>query len=78
MEYDYKAKVTTFLSMPLKFYIRLIMTSPAHIAQPVILEISNNNQDLDLGGIAILIASIFIGNLGVKLSLELTLTMKAF
>lgn len=64
--------------MPLKFYIRLIMTSPVHVNHEVILELANKNPELDLGTIALLIASIFILTLGVKLSLELTLTMKAF
>lgn len=60
MEYDYKNNFSSYLTIALKFYIRLLMMSPAHITAQVIREIhheSGGTECFDLGHVAVLIAS---------------------
>ena len=58
-EYNFK-HVSAFLTMALKFYIRLVALSPVHINRQVISEIhheSGRMECFDLGHVAVLIAS---------------------
>jgi hypothetical protein len=72
--YDYKNDLASVLTIPLKFYIRLLMLSPLHINKQVLKEIQHEGGQIecfDLGHIAILVAT-------AKMTLELTLTVQAF
>ena len=66
--------MTNILTMPLKYYIRLLMLSPLHMKRQVLDEINHESGDLelfDLGHTAILIAI-------AKFKLSLTLTTYYF
>ena len=57
-EYDFKL-ISAFLTMALKFYIRLVTHSPVHINTQVIREIHHQSgriECFDLGHVAVLIA----------------------
>jgi hypothetical protein len=60
IEYDYR-HLNALLTIAMKFYIRLLMTSPAHITAQVVREISHEaerTECFDLGHTAILVACI--------------------
>ena len=55
--------MTNILSLPLKFYIRLLILSPLHMKRQILDEINHEKGQLelfDLGHTAILIASIIL------------------
>ncbi len=59
-EYQFKEKVGNNLTMPLKFYIRLVAMSPLHISRQVVRETNHESgviECFDLGHLAVLIAS---------------------
>lgn len=43
MEYDYKNKFNAFLTIPLRFYLRLLTTSPCLITGQVIREVNHES-----------------------------------
>ena len=56
-----KFQISSLLTMPLKFYIRLLTLSPIHINQQVLHEIQHEKGAInlfDMGHVAVLIASI--------------------
>lgn len=60
-EYDFKSNVGAYLTMALKFYIRLVAMSPLHI-NPQVVKATNHEKGetmecFDLGHLAVLIAS---------------------
>lgn len=66
--------MTNILTMPFKFYIRLLMLSPLHINRQAIDEVNHDKDEIelfDLGHTAILIAI-------AKFKLSLTLTTYYF
>jgi hypothetical protein len=59
-EYDFKNNVGSFLTMALKFYIRLVAMSPLHISGQVVRATNHESGQIecfDLGHLAVIIAS---------------------